>query len=238
MIIYTKEKTMPKHLLAAFCLTLACGLPHAALAQDLPSSLPPEQTPAPPDHQGVRIVPLDKQPVPEILKNQARSEIAQMKSAGSIDVPDEHVDWMQRARENKAGRLKPMTVVSAKLGIQPANVDAALPGGARLLGAAEAGGLVENAFTGLIRLYVVPGHGLVALEENDMTLADSGLSLIEEAINAEVRGGPAVFTVKKGASGGYLSSLVWATDRKFYTLSMNRKATADDLMRIADSIVD
>ncbi len=191
--------------------------------------------------KGVTVTPLDEHPVPELLKNQARAEIEQMRRNGYVNAPDGEVGALEAAQNDKKN-LKPLSEVLPELGFTPSKTNSVVLDEKSLLGAIAMGGDVEEGRTGLFRLYVVPKMGVVALEEVDHVASGGGVALIEEAINKNVNGSPAIFRAKKSNTGKQLSQLTWATDRKIYTLSTNRALVKDrdidNFVAIAQSISD
>ncbi|MBL1260478.1 MAG: hypothetical protein COB33_008105 [Thiotrichaceae bacterium] len=163
-----------------------------------------------------------------------------MKNKGYIDVTEDAVSYLDRAKENKEKRLKPMIDGSSKLKIMPANLDASPLRQATLLGASASGGYTEDGWTGLNRIFIVPKLGIVGLEELDFLASEGGMAFIEEAINQDVNGYPAILSVKQSRSKKGLSELTWATDRKIFTLSTNRalktQKSIDQFIDIARSI--
>lgn len=189
---------------------------------------------------GITILPLDQHPVPEVLKNQARLELTQMKSKGYVDATEDSVSYLDRAKEDKDKKLKPMTEVAPKLKVIPANLGSSPLSQAVLLGATASGGLTEEGWTGLNRIFVVPKVGLVELNEIDYIDSQGGMAFIKEAINQDVNGYPAILSVKQSRSNKGLTQLTWATDQKIYTLSVNRalkdQKSIDEFLALARSI--
>lgn len=189
---------------------------------------------------GITIVPLDQQPVPDVLKNQARLELTQMKDQGYVDATEDSVSSLDKAKEDKDKLLKTMAEVTPKLKVTPANLGSSALGQAVLLGATASGGLTEAGWTGLSRIFVVPKIGLVGLNEVDFIASQGGAAFIKEAINQDVNGLPAILSVKQSRSNKGLTELTWATDQKIYTLSVNRalksQQSIDEFLALARSI--
>jgi hypothetical protein len=189
---------------------------------------------------GITILPLDQHPVPDVLKNQAKLELTQMKSRGYVDATEDSVSYLDKAKEDKDKRLKSMTEVAPKLKVSPTNLGSSALGQAVLLGATASGGHTEKGWTGLNRLFVVPKFGLVGLDEVDYIASQGGMAFIKEAINQDVNGFPAILSVKQSRSNKGLTELTWATHQKIYTLSTNRalknQKDIDEFMALARSI--
>ncbi|MCF6322743.1 MAG: hypothetical protein L3J89_00205 [Gammaproteobacteria bacterium] len=171
---------------------------------------------------GITILPLEQHSVPDVLKTQAKLEFTQIKEKGFIDVTEDAVSYLDKANENKERQLKSMADISSVLTIIPASLDASVLGQATLLGASASGGHTEEGWTGLNRVFVVKKFGLIGLEELDFLVSEGGVAFIEEAINQDVNGFPAILSVKQSRSEKGLSELTWATDQKIFTLSTNR----------------
>jgi len=219
-----------------FVLSIAlAALPHQSAYSDPINPVMPEEM------QGVSVIPLDNHPVPDILKDQARVEIAQMKSQGYVDSDESSVAYLEAAKSDKK-RLKSMSEVAPSLKILPANIDNSNLGQATLLGAIASGGYTDEGWTGVNRLFVVPKLGLVGLEEVDYVASGGGFAMIKEAINQDVNGNPAILRVKQSQSQKSLSELTWATDRKIYTLSVNRalktQQAIEEFLSLARAISD
>lgn len=189
---------------------------------------------------GITILPLDQQPVPDVLKNQARLELTQMKNHGYVDATEDAVSSLDKAKEDKDKLLKTMAEVMPKLKVNPANLGSSVLGQAVLLGASASGGHTEEGWTGLSRIFVVPKLGLIGLYEVDFIASQGGVAFIKEAINQDINGSPAILSVKQSQSKKGLTELTWATDQKIYTLSVNRalksQQSIDEFLALARSI--
>lgn len=225
-------------LTTAFSMLAVCIPFHAIYAA--PGGETEPTFPSPPRLTGVTIVPLDQQPVPDVLKNMARRQTAQMKSRGYVDVTEDEVSYLDKLKADVDKRLKPMTEVAPTLKVDPANLGSSPLRLAVLLGAVAEGAYTEEGWTGLTRLFVVPTFGLVGLEESDYVAGRGGVAFTKEAINQEVNGFPAVLVVQQSRSNKGLTELSWATDRKDYTLSTNRalkdQKSVDEFLALARSI--
>ena len=190
---------------------------------------------------GISVLPLDDHPVPDVLKNQARVEIDQMKNRGFVEATESEVAMLETAKADKA-RLRPMSEVVPKLRMVPANLGDSVLGRSTVLGAAPNGGYVDDGWTGLMRVMVVPKLGLVGLEEVDFIASGGGLALIKEAVNQDVNGSPAILRVKQSHSRKEMSQITWATSQKIYTLSVNRglksERAIEEFVSLARTITD
>lgn len=212
----------------------------------------PQDLEHPPMPQGIVIEPLDKHPVPDLLKQEAKREIAEMNSKGSVDVPEEAVSYIERAASNatnapKAGAadpgnpaFKPMYEVEPALAVLPAHLPGTKFDRGEILGAAPGGVKTDRGWTAVSRVFNM-SQGKVLLEEIDYVAAGGGLVMIKEAINQDVNGHPAILRVKGSRSGKSVTELTWATDRKIYNLSMNKAAKGKALaefLELAQSLQD
>jgi hypothetical protein len=196
---------------------------------------------APQIPRGVSIVPLEQQPVPDLLKNQARAELAQMKSQGYVYASEERVSYLSKAK-NDQERLRPWPEVVGRLKMRPASLHGTQLESSALLGATSIGGSTSEQAAGVFRLFSTPRTGLASLEEVDLVESAGGWAMIKEAINQEINGQPAILTIYQGPRGSRLVTISWATGRKLYTLSADHTANSaedvNDLLTLARTIVD
>lgn len=198
-------------------------------------SIPPMDSP-PSVSRGVTIEPLENHQVPDILKNQARQEIEQMKTRGYVDVPEDAVSYLDRAKEDKDKILKPWKDARTHLKVVPATVHGTSleESGVEVLGAMPSGNNTAEGWTGVSRLFVAPKLGLMMLEELDYIASGGGLKMIKESINLDIDGRPAIFRIKTAQKGKSITELTWTTERKIYTLSANRVIKGDALQAMLD----
>ncbi len=201
---------------------------------------PPQMLESPTVLQGISIKSIKDHPVPDILKNQAKKEIEEMKSKGQIDSSDESISYIDKAVSSistgQNNSVKSIDRISAHLQVTPAYIQ-----GAHLLGATPSGVKTESGWTGVNRVFQVPKLGVVMLEEINYVASGGGLVMIEEAINQDINGHPAILRVKNSQSGKSITELTWATDHKIYNLGLNRAVKGDALtvfLNLAKSIKD
>lgn len=231
-----KNMTIVKCISKMFVLSIVLtALPYQIAYSDPVSPVIPEKM------QGVSVIPLDNHPVPDLLKDQARSEISQMKGQGYVDADESAVSYLDAAKGDKK-RLRPMSEVAPTLKILPANIVNSKLSQATLLGAIASGGYTDEGWTGINRIFVVPKLGLIGLEEVDYVASGGGFAMIKEAINQDVNGNPAILRIKQSQSQKSLSELTWTTDRKIYTLSVNRalktQQAIEEFLSLARTISD
>jgi len=219
--------------------TPAGATPDPLLSTDLPIEIINEIRPL----QGVHIVPLSEQNVPDAFRSVRADNIYQMKTNGYIEVKRLSNNNAEIQKSGKR-QLKPLNELRRNLAIEPSkltDISQKFPD-LRMLGARQTGSLVDGKSTGIFHLMVVPELGLVGLNEVDYMLSNGGISLIEEAINYNVNGKPAVLTVKRTKANDGESELIWATDRKIYPLTTDRavvgRQSVNELIAFANSITD
>lgn len=223
-----------------------------ACISSMPISAQPIQNAShPPMPSGVVIKSIEVMEMPDILKNQARNEISQMKSLGYVDAPEETISYIDKAIQtlNNSGKspeadkekgLKPLQEIQPMLKVNPSLLPESNEK-IRMLGAAPGGVLTPEGWSSLTRVFVIPKLGTLMLEENDYIASGGGLVMIEEAVNQNINDYPAIFRIKKSQGGKSVTELTWATDRKIYNLSLNGRvegAALDDFINLAESIID
>lgn len=207
----------------------------------------------PPMPSGVVIKSLEFMEAPDVLKNQAKNEISQMKSLGYAYAPEGAISYIDRAVQTLSNngkppdtdskeekRLRPLQEIRSKLKVNPSLLPESIKK-PQILGATPGGTLTEGGWTSLTRVFVVPKLGTLMLVETDYTASGGGLIMIKEAINQNINGHPAILRKKKSQTGKSITELTWATDIKIYNLSLNRMvkgAALDRFINIAQSITD
>lgn len=186
---------------------------------------------------GLYIKPLDEMNVPESFKQIAQDEINQMATNGFVKTNKEHLGYINKIFTGKYNELpdnapaeydfaitaRPLEELRPFLAVNPANIPLK-QFRIKDKGSLAAGSITDNGWTTLIRLMNVPGVGRVALEEHDYTASGGGISLIEEAINADVNGNPAILRLKQsGDKKRSTTELFWVTDSKSYRMVTDNK---------------
>lgn len=193
--------------------------------------------------QGIAIVSIEDQPIPEEFKEMTRKFKREMDTQGYAVVPEDQVIEIERQLSDEhKNKLKQVPELVKKLTFEPTDLDE-IPSfkGGKFLGGIEEGGNVDGKWTGLTRLYKIPGLGTVKLEESDYVTAKSGIQLSKELINSDVNGNPAIYTASESASGKALTNIEWVTKNKEYNLSVDQNAAKikglkDNLLDLAHSI--
>lgn len=217
-----------KSFVFAMMALIFCGQAQSQLIQYAPGH--------PPMISGVAIEPLEKHQVPDFLKSQARQEIQQMKAQGFVHASEEAVDYLDRAKADTGKFLRPWNEIRPRLKIIPATVRGTPleASGVKVLGGIPGGISSAEGWTAITRLLLEPKLGLMMLDETDYVASGGGLLMIEEAINQEVNGRPAILRIKTSPKGKSITELTWATDQKIYTLSANRSVKGDTLQAMLD----
>lgn len=194
----------------------------------------------PPMPKTVVLAALESLQVPEILKNLARKEITDMQSNGYVEAPEETVIYLDRVIDTAS--LQPLRTIKPTLRINPANLQMTPFAQMTAMGAIPAGTYTPEGWTAVQRVFAAPELGLIGLEEIDYVAAGGGLLMIKEAVNEDINGFPGIRRVKKSNSNKSITELTWATNRKIYTLSMNRylanNTSSNEFMALANSIKD
>lgn len=191
--------------------------------------------------RGVTVVPLDQLQIPDVFREQTRAALRQMKEQGYEEAGEDEVSYIDRAMEDKEKLLKPFNEVKPVLKVIPANLDSPKLRKVTLLGSMANGAKTAEGWTALTRLFRIPGLGVAILQETDYIAAQGGMAIAKESINYDVNGYPATLSVKESPrSKKGISELVWANDRKWYILSVNRalknQREIDDLLSFARGI--
>jgi hypothetical protein len=115
-------------------------------------------------------------------------------------------------------RYASLAEIRPRLYADPIAIDRTPLATARFIEAGTAGGVENGLWTGIARYFDVPGVGLVMLEELDHGIAKASVTMVEEWINADVKGHPAIAKTARTTDGRVLVSVAWMTDRMSYSL--------------------
>lgn len=164
-----------------------------------------------------------------------------MKEQGYEEAGEDDVAYIDRAMEDKEKLLKSFDDVKSELKVIPANLDSPKLPKVTLLGSMANGAKTTEGWTALTRLFRIPGLGVAILQETDYIAAQGGMAIAEESINYDVNGYPATLIVKEAPRNKKgVSELIWANDRKWYILSINRalknQREIDDFLSFARGI--
>jgi len=200
------------------------------------STLPGEHLPI---YKGRQFIPLKEQGLPERVIQRMRQEVDHMNSRGHIDAPESQVLSLDLRNKNTK-KHRAMQDVASALSITPADVSSSILGQAQIVDVREAGTQFNDRWTGVNRLFIVKKFGLVALDEYDFTLSEGGVAIAEELCNQRVNGHPAALRVKQSPSKRGVTELTWVTEKKLFTLTVNRPLKSekkiDEFIQLAESI--
>lgn len=94
-----------------------------------------------------------------------------------------------------------------------------------LIAAAPSGTKLNDAWTGVERFFQIEGAGSVRLSEVDLGATGGKFFMIKEAVNAQVRGKPAISRVFTDDDGQSIEEVVWVEGGKFYMLTFGPNLT-------------
>lgn len=193
--------------------------------------------------EGVRIVSIDEQPIPNDAKILAKKMNHEMLTNGYIEATEEEVRHVEKFKDPKhKDEVEPMEKVVGKINFKPASLKATSLRKARFEGAVSHGTLNDDQWNMLTRIFTMSDGSIVELEEWDYVLSGGGALMTKEMINQSINGNPAVLIVRKGQSGKKLTELAWYTDRKGYVLRISgdigKKKSLEAFLDIARSISD
>jgi len=158
-----------------------------------------------------------------------RKQIAEQAENGFHHAPDEEVPALSRALASVPlaateldrildKRYSSITDIRPRLRNEPIDISGTQLETALFIEAGTAGGWENGKWTGLARYFDVPGAGLMMLQEIDFAASRASLTLINELVNADVNGAPAIAKTAKTPTGRTLVSVGWMTDRMSYSL--------------------
>jgi hypothetical protein len=186
---------------------------------------------------GLRIVPMSESWFTGELAATMKRQIAEQTSKGFHVVPGEQVPNIARAlsasknmisgAQFEGRRYTSLAEIRPRLFADPIAIDRTPLATARFIEAGTAGGVENGLWTGVARYFDVPGVGVLMLEELDYAVAKASVTMIEEWINTDVNGHPAIAKTAHTADGRVLVSVGWMTDRMSYSLLLE-PAKPDD----------
>lgn len=102
-----------------------------------------------------------------------------------------------------------------------------------LIAAAPSGTLLNGAWTGVERFFQIAGAGSVRLSEVDLGATGGKFYMMKEAVNARVRGNPAISKVFTDDDGQTVEEVVWVEAGKFYMLTFGPDLTPGTKSKVA-----
>ena len=156
--------------------------------------------------------------LPPQIKEFALKKVVEMQTKGYMDASDEEVT----SRGNYKKRLQPLPALQNRINFKLASVDMSSFSNMVLDGIMPEGPTSSGPWTSVSRIYSLPSGTIIRLFEWDY-VADKGSinfqkEMLSETINGQYR---AVLSVKKSAKGNSLTSLTWATEQKYFNLSIS-----------------
>lgn len=139
-------------------------------------------------------------------------------------------------------RVLPDAVLRERLPVRPARTDGTPLVHARLINTNWSGTRMGINATGLSRIYLMEGVGIIEFTEDSYRQGTGQIIQFEEALNATVGTTPAMATMEQSADGRGRADLSWVTPTMSYTLKLvtdNGAAleeAAVTLMQIAEGI--
>lgn len=135
---------------------------------------------------------------------------------GYIEVSEEEV---QRLKGFEAV-FRPMDQVYSLLAFEPVSLENTPFARFNPGGGLPSGTNLGEKWTAVTRIFTMPNGAIIQLIESDLITSGGYSIYAKEAINENINGFPAVFIVEQAASGNAITSIVWTTTTKNYTLEM------------------
>lgn len=186
---------------------------------------------------GVKFDSLDQ--LPPGIKEYAKKQKAEMHAKGYIDAPDPEVTSLN----NFPNMVRPLSSVQGNLKIKLSNFDTTSFNNMKFEGIVPEGPTLAGPWTSASRIYTIPNGAVIRLYEWDYVADGGGVNFQKEMVNETISGRyQAILAIKKSAKGNALTTLTWATGRKYYTLSMTGHVRGNGMyksfMALANSIQD
>lgn len=202
-----------------------------------PSTLPGAKLPL---YKGRQFMSLDEQKFPERVKQSMRRDVALMRQQGFLRAEEAEVLKLdQRQLKGKKTQATQKEVFET-IGIVPTDIAGTPFATAKLVDVSPNGSWVIDKWTGVSRLFVVKKFGLVSLDEFDFNIGNGGVAVAEELCNEFVNAEPAALRVKKSPSKRGITELVWVTEERLFTLTVNHplksRKKIDEFIQLAESL--
>ncbi|MDP3671357.1 MAG: hypothetical protein Q8R69_16905 [Telluria sp.] len=225
-------------------MTLACLHFGTAFAQNdpfgpQPKNNAPTVVPTDPLKIGAGIKFDSVEQLPPGLKEYAKKQHAEMRSKGYIDASDPEVTSLK----NFPKLVRPLSSMESNLKMKLSSFDAKLFDNLKFEGIVPEGPTPTGPWTSVSRIYTMPNGGIIRIFEWDYVADGGGVNFQQEMVNELINGRyQAILAIKKSAKGNASSTLTWATERKYYTLSMTGHVRGNGMynrfMALANSIRD
>lgn len=144
----------------------------------------------------------------------------QLKASGPQMVPTGDLPSVASYLGRTSHSLLAEDVIRNRLLVAPSTISKTPLRDARLLSSSWAGTSIGGKFTGLSRIFVLQGTGLVEFNEVDYQSGSATVTQIAEALNDSVAGTPATSFMQRSKDGRGMASLTWRTPSKSYELRL------------------
>ncbi|GAW87834.1 conserved hypothetical protein [Bathymodiolus platifrons methanotrophic gill symbiont] len=173
--------------------------------------------------------PIDDFPVPESFKKEADLATRQMKEQGYIDTPESRITPIRDELTPKSKKYEKTYEEAVELlSLEPSNLEGTPFYDKKVVSRQVSGTYNKGKWSTLSRVYEFENLILVELSEDDYTSGHGKVVFAEDSINEDINGNPAIFEVEVSPSGKAVTSLVWATDSKYYKLIMEKNASSNE----------
>lgn len=132
------------------------------------------------------------------------------------DIPDDAVIY----KKNYHANVKEMREINKNITFKLSNLSNSGFDALNLEGAYPEGPTKAGPWSSLTRVFKRNDGVLVMLHEWDYVGDGGGITLADELMNTQVLDSPARLSVKKSPSGQVVSELIWATNKKFFTITV------------------
>lgn len=185
-----------------------------------------------PENAAVYAAPLDDFPVPERFKEEADLATRQMKERGYIDTPETRITPIRDELTPKSKKYeKTYEEAVGLLSVEPSNLEGTPFFDKKVVSRQVSGAYNNGKWSTLSRVYEFDNLSLVEFSEDDYVSGHGKVVFAEDSINENINGSPAIFQVEVSPSGKAVTSLVWATDSKYYKLIMEKNASSNEDMK-------
>jgi len=157
--------------------------------------------------------------LPDKMSEHAKAKLVELQQQKFITVPDQVVDKF--TIENLSAYLEPLESIHPQLSVSLSDIAGTPFDDMRFHGAIPHSKTSLGKWSGVSRIFSLPGEKVVRLYEWNFISANGGVSIQEEFINESVNGNPAILLVEKGTKGTAITTLKWIEDDKYYTIEMS-----------------
>lgn len=229
--------TTLKHASKVMALTLAVLYLGQATAQQ--NTAIPQQIPQDPLGIGKGVSANLITQLPPQLQEHARKHEVDMRTKGYVDASDQEIGYIKNYRR----LIKPLSDIQGNLKLKLSSFDESSFAFLKLEGVVPEGPSPSGPWTSLSRVYTIPNGAIIRLMEWDYVADGGGINFQKEMFNETIQGKySAILSIKQSAKGEALSTLTWATDKKYYVLTMTGHVRGNGMYKqflsLANSIRD